>query len=177
MKAGSELCPNGGLLGGAGVAGKSSPGPQDTHKGYFTHSHQPRLPNEGSGSGGWETYCILLSRGLGPCPHTWAKWASGVLDARCVYLYDMHTACPKARHVHTNTTQRQAPNPLSFVFTLFYSTLRVGGVSVPRGGSHVLGARSTWCGPLEISGGKEEEQRWDERDRDRDPRRMRTFAT
>ena len=38
-------------------------------------------------------------------------------DTRWICLYDMHTACPKARHVHTNTPQRPAPNPLSSVFT------------------------------------------------------------
>ena len=92
------------------------------------HPYSPTLIAQRGIRVGWvgKDHFIPTEQGVGiltPGP----KRASGVLDARCVCLYDMHTACPKARHVHTNTAQRQAPNPLSFVFTLLSRHCAWGG--------------------------------------------------
>ena len=77
----------------------------------------------------------------------------------------MHTACPKARHVNTNTTRCPVPSPpipscRPYNFFLSIFTARRGGSFSARGAQLVDLHDAFGADPWEISGGKRRVQRW-----------------
>ena len=134
------------------VAGSPSPWRQDTHACVITHNHQPRVPNQASGLGGWEK--LIDGWGLwDACPCTWTNQWLQVSGIRIVCVCKLCTP-PAIKHDISRQTRHNAqlPKPL-LLLSFFFFTAR--GAHPARGLTRpVHTSGSSWHGPLEISSGK-----------------------